>query len=241
MSSSDADLLRLTKVKEELDILISWGENTRRASITGFCTGSVITWLVTGRLRSIHRVGLATCVGISCGLWRRSNSMLSNMEQGLSMNGSQLQRIIAGSLLRSGPNDFLFKHLSKHFTCENVYDEFSSDKPRQRWHLRSFYGENFDNFHKVEAEDGSRKDAMTHSQSNPMKKGDSFASRRKMPKKPSLENEMRTSSLATSDPFDSIFGPQDKVGEEPTPSPPQKHERSYRRSRRRHHKETSKA
>lgn len=255
MSLSEADeVLRLSKVpftKQELDILHSWSNNTKRALITGIGTGSVITWLVTGRLGTISRVGLATCAGISCGIWRWRKATLSIIEQCLSLNGTQLQREVAGGILKSFPNERAMKHFSKHFICENVYDESSSDKPGQRWRLRNFYGGNFDNFER--AEDGSSEDAITHSEGNPVKKanvgGDSFASRRKMQTNPNLENEMWTGGdHPTSDPFDSIFGPQDNGDEISRPSlapPPtlrQKHGRSHRRSRRRHpmhlHKET---
>ncbi|RAL44274.1 hypothetical protein DM860_015634 [Cuscuta australis] len=254
MSLSEADeVLRLSKVpftKEELGIVYSWRKNTRRALITGIGTGSVITWLVTGRLSTISRVGLATCAGISCGSWRWRKATLSIVEQSLSLNGTYLQRVVADGILKSLPNERAMKHFSKHFICENVYDESLSDKPEQRWRLRNSYGGNFDNFQKAEGD--PYEDAISNSEGNPVKKanvgGDSFASKRKLQKKPDLENEMRSGGdHATSHPFDSIFGPLDNVDEisrpslSPTPTPRQKHGRSRRRRHLMHHKEASQA
>nr|GMD87122.1 Mitochondrial intermediate peptidase [Ipomoea batatas] len=142
--------------------------------------------------------------------------------------------------------------VSKYFVSENVYDDSSSDMPKQRWRLRNFFSANLDSFQRT-VEDSYEN--ATHLEGNNMKKStageDSFVSRRKTNQKSDLEQKkvgMTADDDATSDPFDCIFGPADNMDEIHHQSPdashtlPRKHGRSHRRSRRRHqthHQETS--
>lgn len=248
--------LRFQKVsltREEAEVLNSWRNNAIRDLGIGMSIASIASWLVTGRLNNFFRANIAAAAGISFGLWRCSKSLESSVEQSLSLHGTRLQREVAGIMVKKYPHDAWGMQLvSKYFVSENVYDDSSSDMPKQRWRLRNFFSANLDSFQRT-VEDSYEN--ATHLEGNNMKKPtageDSFVSRRKTNQKSDLEQKkvgMTADDDATSDPFDCIFGPADNVDEIHHQSPdashtlPRKHGRSHRRSRRRHqthHKETS--
>nr|GLL46714.1 uncharacterized protein LOC109163829 isoform X1 [Ipomoea trifida] len=233
--------LRFQKVsltREEAEVLNSWRNKAIRDLGIGMSIASIASWLAAG---------------ISFGLWRCSKSLESSVEQSLSLHGTRLQREVAGIMVKKYPHDAWGMQLvSKYFVSENVYDDSSSDMPKQRWRLRNFFSANLDSFQRT-VEDSYEN--ATHLEGNNMKKPtageDSFVSRRKTNQKSDLEQKkvsMTADDDATSDPFDCIFGPADNVDEIHHQSPdashtlPRKHGRSHRRSRRRHqthHKETS--
>ncbi|CAH9071922.1 unnamed protein product [Cuscuta epithymum] len=245
-------VLRRSKVpvsKEEADILNSWRTNCRRATITGTSLGLIVTWSVTGRLSNFARANLAAVAGLCAGVLTCKSALQSSVEQCLSLNGTRLQRELAEIIVKKYPYEHAMKCLSKHFFCENVYDDSSSDKPTQRLRLRNFSGEKLDSFQRTE--DDSYKDASTNFGRINMKKAnhreDSHASRRN-----DLEQKVRAGDDAVSDPFDCVFGlASENVNEIPHQSSPdsshtlpRKHGRRHRRSRRKHpvhHKETSDA
>lgn len=80
--------------------------------------------------------------------------------------------------------------VSKYFVSENVYDDSSSDMPKQRWRLRNFFSANLDSFQRT-VEDSYEN--ATHLEGNNMKKPtageDSFVSRRKTNQKSDLEQK----------------------------------------------------
>ncbi|XP_019168088.1 PREDICTED: uncharacterized protein LOC109163829 isoform X2 [Ipomoea nil] len=245
MSLLEADeLLRLQKVpvtREEAEVLNSWRNNAIRDLGIGMSIGSIASWLVTRRLNNFFRANIAAAVGISFGLWRCSKSMESSVEQSLSLHGTRLQRELAGIIVKKYQHDSLGMQLvSKYFISENVYDDLSPDKPKQRWRLRNFFSENLDSFQRT-GEDSYEN--ATHLEGNNMKKPnageDSFVSRRKTNQKSDLEQK-KMSADGDADPFDCIFGPADNADEIHHQSPdashtlPRKHGRSHRRSRRRH-------
>lgn len=84
--------------------------------------------------------------------------------------------------------------VSKYFVSENVYDDSSSDKPKQRWRLRNFFSENLDSFQRTEEDSYEN---ATHLEGNDMKKTNagenSFVSRRKTNSKSDLEQKKAAS------------------------------------------------
>ncbi|KAG5600936.1 hypothetical protein H5410_032306 [Solanum commersonii] len=221
---------------EEAKLLNSWKQNAVRDFGIGATGASIATWLVTRRLNNLVRMNLTVGVGFYYGIRRFTKCVDSEIEQILSQHGTRLQTGLAEIMLKKYQHDsHVLQRVSKHFFCENVYFDDSTDQPKPRWRFRNSFEEDLASAHMTYDDDSSNK------------------------KINSVKTDLRKTNLqrrqinmsagadvleAIEDPFDCIFRSSASVQDIHHPdtfsSPPRRRNYNQKRSQRRHrmrHKE----
>ncbi|XP_055832480.1 uncharacterized protein LOC129901356 [Solanum dulcamara] len=221
---------------EEAKLLNSWKQNAIRDFGIGATGASFATWLVTRRLNNLVRMNLTAGVGFYYGIRRFAKCVDSEIEQILSQHGTRLQTEMAEIMLKKHQHDpHVLQRVSKHFFCENVYDDDSTDRPKSRWRIRNLFEEDLASAH------------MTYDDDSYNKKINSVKTD---PRKTNLQRKQINTGAAADgleaieDPFDCIFGSSASVQDIHHPdtlsTPFRRRNYNQKRSHRRHrmrHKE----
>ncbi|KAL1803927.1 hypothetical protein ACET3Z_032574 [Daucus carota] len=147
---------------EETNVITESSEHARRAFWINFYVAGFAVWLGTRRLQNalrlpfageilpfgmILQLSLTTTSATYGGLFGIGRSFGSSFEHILNQEGSQIQ-IELGNVLVSfvekypGASESIMKqHISKHFYLEKVFDDLSTDRPKQVWRYRNFFGD----------------------------------------------------------------------------------------------------
>ncbi|KAL7123989.1 hypothetical protein ABFS83_14G018300 [Erythranthe nasuta] len=217
---------------EETNMMMTWRATGLKEFTKGFCTGSVLGWLATRRLRTLYRVNLAVSGAAVYGLYRFGRSAEKTVTNILALEGSRLQSEMANIMLQKHQNEpWVVQSLSKRFYSEEVYDDSSVDKPSLRWRFRNFSG-----------------DPITHSQ-NTTYTDETNSNENNFKNTTTLEPKQvyvnGGGNNTTESPFDLVFGFRENVEIAPQPDSPSSalskksklKEKRMRRRRRRHHHE----
>lgn len=202
---------------QEENFLMTWKEKVFSQFAVGAVAGGAIAWSATGNLHKMFRISLAGGAAVITSRWTFKRSFNSCIEQILCMDGSRMQKDLANIMLKRYPNHPETRNLlSKHFYCENVFDDSTSDTPKSRWRYRNNFVE---------------------SAAHPQRTDESYDPDANIGPEHKSVPMNNNGFVAMENPFDCIFGLPASVEEirrsVPT-APPRRHSRKHRRSQRRH-------
>ncbi|KAJ9550442.1 hypothetical protein OSB04_014487 [Centaurea solstitialis] len=215
---------------EEENFVMTWKENTIRQVIVGATAGAAIPWsvtlrrdllferIVTRNFDNLYRIYVAVGSALFASRWSFNRSITSRIENILCMEGTQMQKDLASLMLQRHPNHPVTRNLiPKHFYCEKVFDESTSDMPKSRWRYRNNFVESAAHPQRTENHESYNHDAKIGPKHKPVPMNNGF--------------------VAMETPFDYIFGVPPSVDEIQLPvpaAPSRRHSRRHRRSQRRH-------
>ncbi|PIA31733.1 hypothetical protein AQUCO_04900197v1 [Aquilegia coerulea] len=212
-------VLRSKKITVEEEDLLSMckGKAVKNFTFSSLIS-SAIAWTALRKFGYGFRVNVTGGVGLITGMWRFDKALYSCVENILAMDGTRLQAELTNVSMQ---------HIRKHFYLENVFDDFTSERPKIRWRQRNYFSDNV--AFSQRSHDNDTNDDSTHLEM-------------KQPPEPKQFSVQPTIELS-SDPLGCVLGysvPLEEIHhpatttENATKRRARSHKRSHRRHRTRH-------
>ncbi|KAK1387814.1 hypothetical protein POM88_015992 [Heracleum sosnowskyi] len=236
---------------EERNVLMESTEHARRAFWIGFSVAGFAVWLGTRRLRNVlqlpyegdlgksFRLSFTITSAIAGGGYGIQHSFGSSFEHILNQEGTQIQRELGNvlvSFIEKFPreNENIMKYVSKHFYLEKVFDDLSTDVPKQVWRYRNFFGDGASTSQRT-SQSGSYSE-NTNVEPKPITVDNSISAIYGVQRRDSFSNkESSTDNDTMADPFGWNVPERDEDTEDAASSTMsrRRHKRNHKRSHRR--------